>query len=291
MVDPHVRRRVYGAAAAVLVTAGLLLARIGAAPTAQGYRHAIAAGPGGTLYAAEQGRLLQVVPQGGVKPLGATGPASPLALAAEGGRLLLGTDSGVSVSVDGGASWRSAPVPPGRYPAVWLSGTTMVAGQWAGRIWRSGDAGASWASMGSPGGGEYQAFAESQGNLYAATLTGVLRSPDGMTWESTGLPSRVTALSASPGGLLAGDWRGDLYSLDLPGPPRRVQSTGAGVWALSGSLMATTDGIRGGPAVGLRGKEISALVSAGPVLYAGVARGPVLDSTDGGLTWRTVLEG
>jgi hypothetical protein len=292
VIKPQVRQRVYGAATAILLTAVLFVTRISSAPSASGFRHAIAPAPGGALYAVQGGHALRVDSQGRVVRLGATGGALPLTLAADGQNLVLGTDSGVAVSQDGGATWRQAHLPRGHYPAVGASGSTLLAGQWAGEIWLSQDAGDSWRSIGAPGGGEYQAFAVSIGSWYAATLTGVWVTADaGHRWSRTALPSRVTALETSGLGVIAGDWRGDVYAAEGVATSQRIASLGAGIWALNGSLIATTDGIRGGRGLLLAGKEISALVSAGDSLYAGIAGGPVLVSWDAGRSWHTVLQG
>lgn len=284
------QRKVYGAALAIAVTAGLLLARLAVAPTADGYRHAIAPAPNGDLYAVEGGRALLVGREGGARLLGATGQALPLALAADGERLVLGTDAGVEVSSDGGAAWRAAALPRGHYPAVWVVGGDVLAGRWGADVWRSTDGGASWRSLGSAGGGEYTALLGSAGLLFAATLTGVWVTPDGRGWDRAGTGTRVTALSStSDGTVLAGDWTGGVYSVFPVAGPR--SSAGAAVWALVGRKVATTDGVRDGSTVALRGREVTALVSAGGRLYAGVARGPVLVSTDAGASWRRVLDG
>ncbi len=292
MVEPQVRQRVYGVAVAVLLTAVLFAARINSAPSAAGFRHAIAPAPDGGLYAIQGGQALLVDTQGGVRRLGPTGRALPLMLAADGQNLVFGSAGGVAVSVDRGGTWRQARLPAGHYPVVWVSGSTMIAGQWAGDLWLSEDRGGSWRSLGAPGGGEYEAFAESEGAWYVATLSGVWVTADGgRRWERTTLPSRVTALQKAQPGVVAGDWRGDIYSAEGVAPALRLASFGSGVWALSGSLVATTDGIRGGPDQLLAGREVSALVSAGDGLYAGLAGGPVLVSRDAGRSWHTVLQG
>ncbi len=277
---------------AVLLTAALFVARVYSAPSAAGYRHAIAPAPGAGIYAVQAGQTLLVDSLGHVRRLGASGSALPLALAADGQSLVLGSASGVAVSGDGGVTWHQARLPAGRYPAVWTAGSTVLAGQWSGSIWLSQDQGLSWRSIGAPGGGEYQTFAASVGAWYVATLTGVWVTADGgRLWERTALPSRVTALEKAEPGVIAGDWRGDLYSAQGVAPAQRIASLGAGVWALSGSLVATTDGIRSDRGLLLAGREVSALVSAGDGLYAGLAGGPVLASRDAGRSWRTVLQG
>lgn len=288
MVQPH-SPRVYGAAIAIVVTLALLLVRFASAPTATGFRHALAPAPNGDLYAVEGGHALLVGREGGTRVLGVTGAALPLALAADGARLALGTDAGVEVSTDGGATWRAAALPRGHYPAVWIAGGDVVAGRWAGEVWRSADGGATWRSLGVVGGGEYAQLLGATGVLFAATLTGVWLTPDGREWQQAVAVTRVTALASDAGVVTAADWRGSIYTV-YPAAGRRA-GVGAAVWALAGGRAATTDGVRDGARVSLRGREVTALVSAGDRLYAGVARGPVLVSTDGGRSWRTVLGG
>ncbi len=274
-------------AVALALTAGLLGIRLAAAPAAAGYRHALAPAPGGAAYSVEgdQARLLSPA---GRRRVGDTRGGLPLALAADGAFLVLGTDHGVQVSTDGGATWRDAPVPAAGYPAVFASGSIALAGGWARRLMLSTDRGVTWSALDFPGSGEFQAIAELDGIWYVATLTGVLRSADGgRHWEDTGLPPRITALTAVGSSLLAGGWRGDVWSIEPGRPPVQVARVGGGIWALSGHLVATTDGVHGDDARPiLPQREVTALVGSGDALYAGLARGPVLASTDGGRTWR-----
>src|SRR5579864_9319981 len=97
-------RRLAAVLAMFLVTGALLAARFAAAPTAEGYRHAMAAGPNDGLYAIDaSGRTVLVDAAGDVEVRGATLGGLPLAMSADGERLLLGTDQGLQRSDDGGS--------------------------------------------------------------------------------------------------------------------------------------------------------------------------------------------
>jgi len=123
-----------------------------------------------------------------------------------------------------------------------------------------------------------------------ATLTGVIVSVDrGASWMAAERPaSRATAISATLQGVVVGSWRGEVDRLQVTS----AQSLGdvhAGIWALTETLVATTDGLRGVHAgTPLDHAEVTALVSSGSAVYAGVARGPLYRSADGGGTWSRV---
>src|SRR5579871_3617424 len=263
-------------------TAVLVGARLAAAPNAAGYRHAIAAAPDGALYEVDgAGRARLIGPQGGVEVRGKTGADLPLALAADGDHLLLGTDRGLESSDDGGHTW-AVTGPAGRYPAVMVEGDTALAGAWGGSLELTEDGGRTWRALPTPGAREFEAIAGAGGAWYVATLTSVLVSVDrGAAWSEVPL-SRVTALEAAAGGVLAGTWRGDVWLLSADRAAQHVAALGAGIWALAPSGAATTDGLRqgfaGGPQCGGRSAplahaEITALVASGETVYAGVARG------------------
>ena len=286
--------RAAGLALALVVTAALVGLRLVASPTSDGYRHAMASAPGGGLYEADPGRGLVLATVAGHSLVRGELPAGqPLALAADGERLVLGTDRGLYQSADGGGSWSAAAIPQGRYAAVWAAGSLGLAGAWDGRLWSTRDAGATWEAFPTPpGDGEFQAVTVGDGVIYAATLQHVIRSFDaGRVWEVTGLPARVTALEAQGQQIRAATWGGRLYVIDGPGEVKRLPDLHPGVWALAGGRAATTDGLTGAEGTPLDHREVTALVSAGNVLYAGIARGPVYGSADGGRSWVRVLDG
>lgn len=286
---------VYGARAlamlAAFLFAGLLLAaRLGSAPSGDGYRHALAAGPAGTAYAVEGDRALSLGPYGGVRRVGTTRGDSPLALSADGDRLLLGTDRGLQASEDGGRAWRRVG-PPGHYPAVLREGDLLLAGDWSRGLEVSADAGRTWQRRRLPASNEVLALADARGAWYAATLTGLVASPDrGLNWEPVPGTERASALEAAGGVVTVGTWRGRVARVGDAGagPPRQV---GGGVWALSGQLVATTAGLAGTADPRLARAEVTALVASGPARYAGVARGPLYRSLDAGATWQRIEVG
>ena len=282
--------RVYGGrlaamVAALLFTAALLGARLAAAPTAEGYRHAVAAAPLGGLFAVEATRVLRIGPEGGVATVGRTLGGLPLALSASDQDLLLGTDLGLQASEDGGRTWRWVG-PAGRYPAVLRDGGLLIGGAWGRGLEVSSDGGLNWQLQRLPGSNEVAAVTDSGGpTWYAATLTGVDVSIDrGRTWQATAAGSRVTALHTDGAGALAGTWSGRLYRLN-GAAASEVADAHAGIWSVEGTLLATTDGLRGTADPQLAHAEVTALVASGAALYAGVARGPLYRSLDGGVRW------
>jgi photosystem II stability/assembly factor-like uncharacterized protein len=286
--------RAAGLVLALVATTALIGLRLAAAPTSSGYRHAMAAAPGGDLYEADAARGLVLATVAGRSLVrGGLPSGQPLALAADGRRLVLGTDRGLYQSGDGGAHWSAAAVAQGRYPAVWASGSLGLAGGWDGRLWSTRDAGATWEAFPTPPGDvEFQAVTVGDGVIYAATLQHVIRSFDaGRVWEVTALPARVTALEPEGQQLLAATWDGRFYRIDGQGAVTRLPDLSPGVWALAGGTAATTDGLVGMQGTPLDHREVTALISAGNALYAGIARGPVYGSPDGGRSWVRVLDG
>jgi hypothetical protein len=287
--------RVYaGLLLALVATAAVLGVRLAAAPTADGYRHAMAAAPGGALYLADPERGLVLAAADGSSTVQGRLPGGlPLALAADQRRLLLGTDRGLFQSADAGAHWSASAVGLGRYAAVWVSGDLGLAGAWGGRLWRTLDAGTTWEGLPTPAAdSQFQAVTVVRGVIYAATLLHVNRSLDaGQVWEPTALPPRVTAFLVEGDQLRAATWEGGVYVIDPTGAISSQPRVAAGVWALAPESAATADGLAGLTGTPLDHREVTAVVSAGSALYAGVARGPVYASADGGRTWRQVGKG
>lgn len=284
--------------ASLLLALGVTEVRLAASPQGAGFRHPMAPAPGGAVYAADPrtGYLVLVDASGGRTALAGLPAGLPVTMASDpgdpAGLIVLGTDRGLAYSNDGGRSLRPAPVPRARYTATWSSGQTALAGAWAGPLYRTDDGGATWQAL--PISAEWQVIAPVQGELWAATLTGVLRSPDGgQTWTATGLPSRVTSLTAVESRVLAVRWDGTSVLTGVAGDLAPGPRFPAGVWALTDGLAGTVSGLADsrGPRPGLGRREVTALVASGAVLYAGLANGPVLASVDGGAGWRAVLEG
>ena len=91
----YARSRAVGLALALVATTALIGLRLAAAPTSTGYRHAMDAAPGGDLYEADPGwGLVLTTVTGHSQVRGVLPAAQPLALAADGSRLVMGTDRG-----------------------------------------------------------------------------------------------------------------------------------------------------------------------------------------------------
>jgi photosystem II stability/assembly factor-like uncharacterized protein len=286
-------------ALAVLVmasaVAALLQLRVTGSPEIELYRTAMAAAPEAGLYAALAGRrLVEVAPDGRVRSSWQLPAGTPLSLAASGDNLVLGTDRGLHLSVNRGRTWvqvRSS----GRFGAVALRGKVGYAGAWAQGLWSTRDGGESWSQARTPEGDtDYESIAIADSAVVVATLLGALVSADGAVWTRASLPSRMTAVDASGGDFLAGAWRGQLFRSADGRDWSRAGGVPGGIWAVSGleRLVATTEGLfpEAGPATALRGREVTALTAVDGVIYAAVARGPIMVSTDGGRAWQVAIK-
>lgn len=278
-------------AVATLLMFGLLFLREATSPSGEGYWTAIAAAPGGDLYLADEahGELRLLLHSGGHRRLGPVPPGIIRALAADGPNLLLATEGFLYVSADTGASWRRAL--SGRFTAVSVSGRLELAGAWADGLFRSDDAGATWARAVVPAGDtEIEAIVPG----FAATLLGLLESKDsGFTWSRVpGIPDRVTAVSTTTsGGVRAGGWNGQVFSYDPgAGLVRREGAFPGGVLAVDGAVVGTTNGVypdNGGP---LHRREVTRIALSGNFYWAATARGPIYISGDG-VDWRLADQG
>lgn len=274
---------------------GLLGLRLLAAPTGEGIRIPLAAGPDGSAYVAAAGRgLVQLDSSGGARVLGALPTSSPRSLAFGLG-FLLGADDGLFTSPDG-RTWKRAAVPGRGFLAVAASGGRLAAAAWAGGLWLSDDAGAAWRRTELPAGFE-EVTSISLGSLpgepdLAGSLTGVAVSAGGAWLKGEGIGGRVTALDRGGGdGLVAGTWDGRLYTSSLGTDWARVRTYPAGIWAYSAQdrAAATTEGLETPAGRSLPGSEVTALAYSDGTLYAAVAgSGVLVRSADGG--WRRALQ-
>lgn len=273
-------------AMATLLMFGLVFLREATSPSGEGYWTAIAAAPGGDLYLADQvHRELRLLHhQGGDQRLGPLPPGIIRALAADGANLLLATEGYLYVSNDTGASWRRAL--SGRFTAVSVSGSAELAGAWADGLFRSQDAGLTWARAAVPAGDtEFEAIVPG----FAGTLLGLLESRDaGLSWARVpGIPDRVTAVSRTWGGVVrVGAWSGHVFDYDPASGS--VQSGGTypgGVLAVEGAVVGTTNGVYpdfGGP---LHRREVTRVALSLDYYWAATARGPIYISGNG-VDWR-----
>jgi hypothetical protein len=286
-------------ALAVLVMVSAVVAvlqvRVTGSPEIELYRTAMAPALEGGLYAALSGRrLLQVGPDGQVRFSWQLPSGTPLSLAASGDNLLLGTDRGLHLSVNRGRTWVQVR-PRGRFLAVALRGDVAYAGAWAEGLWTSRDGGASWSQAPTPQGDtEYESIAIGDSAVVVATLLGALVSSDGSAWTRTSLPGRMTAVDPAGSGFLAGAWRGQLFRSPDGRVWNRAGEVRGGIWAVSGleRLVATTEGLfpEAGTASAFQGREVTALTAVDGVIYAAVARGPIMVSTDGGRAWQVAIK-
>ena len=274
---------------ATVLTFGLVLLRDATSPTGLGYYTAMAAAPNGDLYVADRDHLeLRLVhAAGGWERLGAVPMGVFLALAADGGNLMLGTDRELLVSGDKGGHWRSALA--GRIAAVSIQGSDELAGSWAKGLYVSHDAGGTFAKASLPS-GDTEVIAVIPG--LAATLLGLLQSTDGGgTWTRVeGLPDRMTALDQ--GARQAADWRGHVWTQDGAGWSPS-QTVSGGVWSIAQAVIGTTQGlyVSGRPVQGqLKGREVTRVVLSGGNYWAALARGPIYVSADG-VAWRLAYQG
>jgi photosystem II stability/assembly factor-like uncharacterized protein len=207
-------------------------------------------------------------------------------------------DAASAATLDRAGAWSTPTGPPGFSAGVVLHSTRpgalyLYAG---GRVYRSTDGGRSWKS-GSPIALKLDALTVDPRHgsiLYAGTNDGVLKSTDaGRTWRRTGLrppagPSRFYA-----------DSEGWVYSIAVdPADSRNVYAITRGletrVLSRSRDAGATWHTVRRST----RGTVTEINATGSGILYAaGLSSGlnpnpaGVLRSTDGGTTWRGVLDG
>ena len=284
---------------ATAVAFGLIFLREATSPSGEGYWTAMAAAPNGALYVADElhHELRLVQPDGSHTRVGSVPAGIFRALAADGPNLLLATEGKLWVSNDTGATWRS--VLPGRFTAASVEGSHELAGAWGLGLYVSNDAGATWRMADVPTGDtEFESIVPD----YAATLLGLLRSPDnGLTWSRLpGLPDRMTTVSltgSTNDPIRAGDWHGDVWAYQNTTPYNGfsvdLEKLPAAVLSVEKAVVATTNGmyVNGRPVGGpLRGREVTRVVLSGGSYYAAEARGPIYISDDG-RSWRLVYQG
>jgi hypothetical protein len=201
-----------------------------------------------------------------------------------------------AVTLDRAGSWSAPTGPPGFAAGVVLNPTRpgalyLYAG---GRVYRSTDAGRSWKS-GPPIALKLDALAVDPrhgSTLYAGTNDGVLKSTDaGRTWRRSGLrpaPGRSRAYA---------DWEGWVYSIAVdPADSRKVYATTRGlekrVAFRSRDAGTTWEMVRRTPRamMEIHAAGSGVLYTAGQDFGDSRAEG-IQRSTDGGTTWRGVLDG
>ena len=225
-------------------------------------------------------------------------------VAAFGGNVFAGFESGVFRSSDRGAHWAQMNAGLGTYPAAFCMaalGTSLYVGLANGGVFRSDDSGATWAPAGLSG--EYvSTLAAAEGRLYAGTCCGGLRisADNGATWRNAGIDSGyVGAVHAAGGTVYAGTPNGYFRSANhgeawerLHIGPGAADSASGAFCAAGGALFAGTRGglyksVDGGgnwSRTGFPGNGVTALVETGTGLLAGSGNGIFL-SADAGASW------
>ncbi len=199
------------------------------------------------------------------------------------GTTVLGAgEDGIFRSVDRGATF--APLTgsglPTNGPYVYAfaqTGTTLLAALNTGLVYRSTDAGATWASSskGLPANAGGYSMAVQGGTVILGANSRVYRSTDaGVSWSAGGVPSPgqggflVYSLLVSGSSLLAG-----LYGFGSPDTHGLYRSTDVGM-----TWEPAQNGIPSNT-------PVNALAAAGSTLFAGVQKSGLFRSTDGGATW------
>ncbi len=176
------------------------------------------------------------------------------------------SQGGVLGTVDGGATWR--PLDQGlrahSVAALWddPSSPKVLVAATDGGLFRSSDAGAQWTLVATDA---FRDLVASGGSLYAGGDAGVMVSRDGgASWRPVDGTTFVTALAASPTGVLAGEFDGTVLG---------VSGTRATVLAPAGPSGSGFSSLAVDPA--------NPLVVYGSV----VGTGSLARSGDGGRTW------
>lgn len=288
--------RLAAVAAVAVLSAGVLLFRslLDNPPV----RTAMAGAPDGAVYLATGiGQRVQVLsPDGRVELRGRLPGNYPLALAADGNRLLLGMEHQLLRSDDGGWHWVDTRVPGRHFISVSLNGASAAAADFDGGIWFSHDSGMRWSKSDlDPRLLPLSAvLAAAAGPWFAVTQVALLRSDDeGLGWlQVKGPPDHLSALSLQNGTLRVASFRGTI--VEAPGPAfssfQVAERLPGGVWAIDGAAAATSNGllIKSSPVGGALGqREVVALASSGRFLYAAEAGGRAIWVAQTG-AWRRI---
>ena len=194
--------------------------------------------------------------------------------------LFAGTDGGVFLSTNDGASWTAVNTgltnPPVRCfavsPATSGSGTALFAGTAGGGVFLSTNNGASWTAVNRDlTDSDIWSFASFERHLFAGTLGGLfLSTNDGASWTAvnTGLTDiQIRAFAVLGPNLFAGTWSGGVFF-----------STDSGqVWTAVNT--------------GLTACVIQSLAAVETRLFAGTVGKGAFRSTDNGQTWTAVNTG
>ncbi len=196
-------------------------------------------------------------------------------LEASGSTICAGTNDGLYISRDGGASW--AP-PAGAMAgqtiyAIAVSQDRIIAGGQRG-VLVSDDGGASWMrpDAGMPPDAYVESLAAGRSALFAGTMSGIFVSRDnGRNWTAanTGLPEkRNIAYLAAGGKSVFASIEGGIYRSD----------DGGASWVLAAQGLP-------------QGAGASCLTVNGPTIYAGFSTKGVFASSDDGRTWQALNAG
>jgi hypothetical protein len=236
-------------------------------------------------------------------------PATPKvnSLAALGGDIFAGFESGAFRSSNHGATWTQINngIPAGTMVfSLAVSGDVLFAGTVDQGVFRSADHGSSWARSGLPG--AYVTVLAAQGQyLFAATCCdGIYRSADqGVTWTKTGLVgSYIGSMAVNGGALFAGTSTGLRRSTDH-GATWTPADSGMPHVFISGMSMAGMDFFVGTSAGLFRSSDhgvswvptglntsIQSLAGDDAGLFVGTSQG-MLRSLDHGASWKAINTG
>jgi len=223
--------------------------------------------------------------------------------------LLAGTDDGVFLSSNSGASWTStsAGLTNRTVYTLAVSGTNLFAGTAAGGVFLSTNGGASWTAVNTAlTNTSVYALAASGTNLFAGTGGGVFRSTNsGTSWTpaSTGLlNTNVRALAVTGTNLFTGTVGGGVFLSTNNGASWTSVSTGltnsdvrslavsgtnifAGTYG-SGVFLSSNSGTSWVPTnTGMINTVVYAFAVSGTNLFAGTGDAGIFLSTNNGTSW------
>ena len=233
--------------------------------------------------------------------------------AVAGTRLFAGTDAGVFLSPDSGATWNmvAGGLPDAHVDALAASDSILVCGTYGGGVFLSRNHGASWSPAGTGlSDSRVGSLAVMGSRVFAGTMSSVFVSTNaGGTWSvvSAGPLNRfVYAFAASGSSIFAGTWGGVYLSTDSGASWTPVNAgltnpwvfslavTGGKIYAGTGNgvFVSANNGGSWAPAgAGLTGRAVLGLAVGNTALFAGTFGGGVYVLSADGMNWIPVSTG